>query len=578
MATTTPVLKLVKPAIHGEETDNVWGYDLNANFDKIDAAVSALGGGQGALVSIGDTPPPSPVVGQLFWESDTGALFIFYNDGNSQQWVQINGPIAGTSGQPGGAAPSNTVPPAIIGNETQGQTLTVANGTWSNSPTSYAYQWFRASTAISGATASTYLLQAVDVGAILHAKVTAVNAAGSTVAQSNSTGAIAAPTFLVPVNTVLPAITGTQTEGQTLTSSTGTWTNNPTGYTYQWFRAAAAISGATAVTYLLQLSDVGAVLHCKVTATNAGGSATAQSNSTGAIAAAPTDTTPNAFSFTDVTNATLSTVYTSNAITVAGINAAAPISITGGTYSVNSGAYTSAAGTVVSGNTVTVRVTSAASNSAAVNVVLTIGGISDTYTVTTVAASGGDTTPDVFSFADVTGATVSTVYDSNAIVVSGITGAAPISITGGAYSINGGAYTAAAGTVAANDSVTVEVTSSASNSTAVNAVLTIGGVSDTYTVTTAAGEATAPVNTVAPAITGTPTQGQTLTVSTGTWNNSPLTYAYQWFRASTAISGAVIATYLLTATDVGAMVHCKVTATNLAGSATAPSNSTGPIG
>jgi hypothetical protein len=32
----TPVLGLVKPEVNGAQTENVWGFDLNANFDKID--------------------------------------------------------------------------------------------------------------------------------------------------------------------------------------------------------------------------------------------------------------------------------------------------------------------------------------------------------------------------------------------------------------------------------------------------------------------------------------------------------------------------------------------------------------
>jgi hypothetical protein len=45
---------------------------------------------QGAMPS--DAAPSNPVPGQLWWESDTGALFIYYDDGNTQQWVQISGP------------------------------------------------------------------------------------------------------------------------------------------------------------------------------------------------------------------------------------------------------------------------------------------------------------------------------------------------------------------------------------------------------------------------------------------------------------------------------------------------------
>src|SRR5437773_478154 len=85
------------------------------------------------------------------------------------------------------------------------------------------------------------------------------------------------------------------------------------------------------------------------------------SNVASATTMSDTDTTPNPFAFTDVTGTPLSTVVTSNTITVSGINAASPIAIAGGTYSVNGGAYTSAAGTVNNGATVTVRVTSSAS-------------------------------------------------------------------------------------------------------------------------------------------------------------------------------------------------------------------------
>jgi hypothetical protein len=41
-----------------------------------------------ALIS--DEPPVNPVHGDLWWESDTGNLYTYYDDGDSQQWVQIN--------------------------------------------------------------------------------------------------------------------------------------------------------------------------------------------------------------------------------------------------------------------------------------------------------------------------------------------------------------------------------------------------------------------------------------------------------------------------------------------------------
>jgi hypothetical protein len=88
----------------------------------------------------------------------------------------------------------------------------------------------------------------------------------------------------LPVNSVAPAVTGTAQQGQTLTCSSGTWTKSPS-FTYQWSRNGVPIIGATASTRLLAAGDVGAVMRCTVTATNAGVSAVAVSNATAAVAA-----------------------------------------------------------------------------------------------------------------------------------------------------------------------------------------------------------------------------------------------------------------------------------------------------
>lgn len=77
-----------------------------------------------------------------------------------------------------------------------------------------------------------------------------------------------------PVNTALPAISGS---GAVLSASTGTWTNSPISYTYQWYRNGVAIGGETASTYTIGASDIGATLTVTVTATNASGSTSATS-------------------------------------------------------------------------------------------------------------------------------------------------------------------------------------------------------------------------------------------------------------------------------------------------------------
>ena len=104
------------------------------------------------------------------------------------------------------------------------------------------------------------------------------------------------------------------------------------------------------------------------------------------------DTTPNSFDLGGpaVDVGTSTQVY-SNTITVGGINAAAPVSISGTgspAYSINGGAYTSSSGTVTNGQTVQVRVTSSSSSSTSVTATLNIGGVTDTFTATTAGGGG----------------------------------------------------------------------------------------------------------------------------------------------------------------------------------------------
>lgn len=87
----------------------------------------------------------------------------------------------------------------------------------------------------------------------------------------------------------------------------------------------------------------------------------------------------------------------------------------------------------------------------------------------------------------------------------------------------------------------------------------------------------APSNTVAPAITGTAQEGQTLTCLTGTWTGNPTpTYTYQWKRNGSNIGSATNSTYTLVTADVGTSIKCTVTATNAISSVNADSNTVTP--
>jgi uncharacterized repeat protein (TIGR01451 family) len=108
-----------------------------------------------------------------------------------------------------------------------------------------------------------------------------------------------------------------------------------------------------------------------------------------ALSGVGTSTTPDPFSFTALNGVDPSKLEVSNAVTVEGTNTSSPISITGGTYSINGGPFTAAPGYVSPGAHVVVSLESSASYLTATSAHLTIGGIAATFTVTTRAVMPG---------------------------------------------------------------------------------------------------------------------------------------------------------------------------------------------
>jgi hypothetical protein len=96
-----------------------------------------------------------------------------------------------------------------------------------------------------------------------------------------------------PSNTTAPAISGAAAQGQTLSTSDGSWTGRPTSFAYRWQDCDTAgngctdIAGATSSTYRLAATDVGHTIRAVVTATNAVGSTEASSDKTAVVAAPP---------------------------------------------------------------------------------------------------------------------------------------------------------------------------------------------------------------------------------------------------------------------------------------------------
>ena len=88
-------------------------------------------------------------------------------------------------------APAATAPPTVNGGLRRGVKVTAGPGAWTNTPTSYAYQWQRLAAAgwedIDSETGDSYLITSDDLGRRLRVTVVATNPDGSASAASNPT-------------------------------------------------------------------------------------------------------------------------------------------------------------------------------------------------------------------------------------------------------------------------------------------------------------------------------------------------------------------------------------------------------
>lgn len=212
------------------------------------------------------------------------------------------------------AAPTNTSPPTISGTAKSGQKLTANNGTWSNSPTSYAYQWQRCASDgngcgdITGATSQSYSVSSSDVGHALRVVVTATNADGHASATSAATDPVNGANG--PTNSVKPAVSGSAIVGHTLTVSNGSWSPTPSSFSRQWQRcnsdgtSCVNISGATGQTYGVRSDDLGHRMRALVTAHTSAGETTVASSTSDVVTQTTTTVTTTTSSTTTVTKTT----------------------------------------------------------------------------------------------------------------------------------------------------------------------------------------------------------------------------------------------------------------------------------
>jgi hypothetical protein len=250
-----------------------------ARCDSSGSSCSTIGGETNATYTV-----QSNDVGHTLRSSVTATN----SAGSSSQLSNATAVVTASS------VPVNTTEPKISGTAAVGSKLTVSNGNWSGStPITYTYQWRRCDTSakncsdIGGANDQSYTVSGNDTGHTIRVIVTATNTAGHASTTADATAVVGGG---APVAGAEPTISGTATQGQTLTASTGTWSSGTSiTYQYQWLRCdgnannCANISGATGSKYVLVSADAGHRIRVKVTAGNNVGSAASTSNATGVV-------------------------------------------------------------------------------------------------------------------------------------------------------------------------------------------------------------------------------------------------------------------------------------------------------
>ena len=98
--------------------------DDKVKIDQFDPNASVSGGAE-----ISSTPPSSPAAGDLWWDSSEGTLYIYYDDGDSQQWVISSPALPGPAGPEGPEGPEGPIGPEGPAGVTEDTNITITGGT-----------------------------------------------------------------------------------------------------------------------------------------------------------------------------------------------------------------------------------------------------------------------------------------------------------------------------------------------------------------------------------------------------------------------------------------------------------------
>lgn len=150
--------------------------------------------------------------------------------------------------------------PKIFGTAAVGYTVAAGVNLPSPAPTALYYRWLRNGVVISGATAKTYKLTALDRGKQIRSRIYFARP-GYLMASSTSAAILPKAVFS---NVVAPKVYGTALVGRTLLAGVTKPSPLPAGMAYRWLRNGVVISGANYSSYKLTALDRGKQIRSRV--------------------------------------------------------------------------------------------------------------------------------------------------------------------------------------------------------------------------------------------------------------------------------------------------------------------------
>jgi hypothetical protein len=205
-----PTASLPNGALAVDILNNAFYFRSNSTWTQV------TGGGGGASLTVGDTAPAAPNVGDLWFESDTAKTFVYYDS----QWVEIGG--AGPQGPVGPTGPIDTLSDVTITSVALNDVIAWNGSAWVNNSALLAAKAPLASPTFTGTVTVPTPVSNTDASTKAYVDSTVSTTAGNASTALTNHEADTTSIHGIADTSILITTTGTQTlTNKTITSPSG---------------------------------------------------------------------------------------------------------------------------------------------------------------------------------------------------------------------------------------------------------------------------------------------------------------------------------------------------------------------